>query len=551
MSAIQARVVSVGMITLLIIAGAVAVSACDKVSTGKDSQSAVTYYLSPSGDDAASGTSPAAAWRTLGKASSASLTPGSRLLLQAGGLFTGQLTVGPGDAGSAVDPVVVGSYGNGTAKIYSPTGSGIYVHDTSGVDIEDLQLRGSPHPGEGDGINVYSDLSAGHRLDHIAISNVDVSGFLYGITVGGANESAGFSNVKISNADLHDNIDAGLLTYGSAFDPQAPTYANQHVTVSNVQATMNRGNPSEHKQNTGNGIVLGSVDNGSITWSTANDNGGLGAASQGPAGIWTYDSTDVNIEHDLSYGNKTPNRVDGNGFGLDQNTSDSVLQYNLSYGNDGTGYLLYSGLNNGSQKDNIIRDNISSGDGRDGSAFYGGISVIGYAKNAAVYQNTVVMISAPTGTSPLLRLGPGVRGISILNNLFSTESGPTVCTSSPLPTSAVMLQGNDYFSVLGPWQVIWGQTIYSSLQDWRAGTSQETANGQPTGLAVNPEMVGPVLGLSVNSPMAPAAAAGFALRPGSPLIGAGLDLTALGIHPATTDYTGHTQPVKDPDIGAL
>jgi hypothetical protein len=551
MKTMRARAVRAGATALLITASAATVSACHIVSSGADSHSPVTYYLSPSGNDGAAGTSPATAWRTLGRASAASLKPGTRLLLQAGAVFTGQLTLGPKDGGSATDPVVVGTYGNGTAKIHSPIGSGVYVHDTGGVEIENLQLTGSPHPGEGDGINAYNDLPAGHRLGHITISNVSASGFIYGITVGGLNKNAGFSDVKISNANLHDNIDAGLLTYGPTFDSQAPTYANQRVTVSNVQASMNRGNRAEHKQDTGNGIVLGSVDAGSVIWSTANDNGGLGVASEGPAGIWTYDSTGVNIEHNLSYGNKTPNKIDGNGFGLDQNTADSVLQYNLSYGNDGTGYLLYSALNNGSQKDNIIRDNISSNDVRDGNTFYAGITVIGYTKNSAVYQNTVVMDSAATGTPPLLRLGPAVRGISILNNLFSTESGPAVATSSPLSESAVMLQGNDYFSVLGPWQVVWGQTIYNSLSDWRAGTSQETAAGQPTGLDVDPEMEGPVLGLSVNSPMAPAAAAGFGLRPGSPLIGAGLDLIKLGVHPAATDYTGQTQPVQHPNVGAL
>jgi len=537
-------------LALLAAAAVVPLAGCAGAPSGT-SRSPATYYLSPSGNDAAAGTSPTTAWRTLGKASAAHLPPGSKLLLQAGGVFTGQLTIGPGDAGSASDPVVIGSYGGADAKIYAPNGSGILVYDTGGVDITDLQLTGGSPPGKGNGISIYSDLPTDHRLDHIAISDVDVSGFLYGITVGGPHDGAGFRDVAISDSYLHDNLDAGLLTYGPVFDPHTPTYANQNVVVSHVQASANRGNPSDHKTDTGNGIVLGSVDGGSVAWSTANDNGGLGAASQGPAGIWTFDSTGVDIEHDLSYGNRTPNRVDGNGFGLDQNTSHSVMQYNISYGNDGTGYLVYSGLNNQWQDDNVVRDNISSGDGRDGTSFYGGISVIGFVHNTAVYQNTVVTIAAPTGAPPLLRLGPDVRGVSIRNNLFSTQSGPIVCVSSPLPESAVVLQGNDYFSVLGPWQVIWGQTTYDSLQEWRAGTSQETMNGQPTGLDVNPEMVGPVLGLSLTSPETPGAAAGFAPRPGSPLAGAGLDLTSLGLQPASAGYTGKAQSVQHPDIGAV
>ena len=178
MKTMQARVVRAGATALLITASAATVSACDMVSSGADSHSPVTYYLSPSGNDGAAGTSPATAWRTLGKASAASLKPGTRLLLQAGAVFTGQLTLGPKDGGSATDPVVVDTYGNGTAKIYSPIGSGIYVHDTGGVKIENLQLTGRPHPGEGDGINAYNDLSAGHRLGHITISNVSASGFI-------------------------------------------------------------------------------------------------------------------------------------------------------------------------------------------------------------------------------------------------------------------------------------------------------------------------------------------------------------------------------------
>ena len=58
-----------------------------------------TYYLSPSGSDAAAGISPAKAWRTLGRASRAVLRPGDRLLLEGGQQFSGQLTIGESDGG--------------------------------------------------------------------------------------------------------------------------------------------------------------------------------------------------------------------------------------------------------------------------------------------------------------------------------------------------------------------------------------------------------------------------------------------------------------------
>ena len=108
----------------------------------------------------------------------------------------------------------------------------------------------------------------------------------------------------------------------------------------------------------------------------------------------------MDIAHCLAFGEKTANLVDGNGFGIDQNTSDSVLEDNLSYGNAGTGFLDYTSLNNGQQRDNTIRDNISSDDSRDGAGLYGGITVIGPVKNVAVYQNTVVMGDVSGTTTP-------------------------------------------------------------------------------------------------------------------------------------------------------
>jgi hypothetical protein len=509
-----------------------------------------TYYISPSGNDAAAGTSPATAWRTLHKASNFRFPPGTRVLLQGGKRFDGQLKLGARDGGNASNPVVIGSYGNGDATILPVDTTGISVYNTSGIQIQNLNLVGQLGSDQNNGINVFSTKPAGQRLQHIVISRVSVTGFLNGIAVGGTNPGAGFSDVTISDSDLHGNLDSGLITFGPNFNPNSPTYANQDVNVSGVAATGNLGDPANKATDTGNGIVLGSVQDGTITWSTASGNGGRGGGVLGPAGIWTYDSTHVDIAHDLSHGTKTPNQVDGNGFGLDQNTSDSVLQDDLSYGNAGTGYLVYSSLNDRAQKDNVVRDNISSGDARDGTGYYGGITVIGWVSDSAVYQNTVVMTPAGSIEPPAMRLGPEVRGISARNNIFSTESGPLVAVASAIPTSAALFQGNDYHAVDGSWQVTWGSSVYTSLAEWQAGTSEEVTNGHPSGFDVGPEMVGPVLGLNAQSPTDTSASAGFALIPHSPLIGAGLDLAALGLNPASTDYAGHAQSQQHPNLGA-
>ncbi|MER7538801.1 hypothetical protein ABTX77_29030 [Streptomyces sp. NPDC097704] len=75
----------------------------------------------------------------------------------------------------------------------------------------------------------------------------------------------------------------------------------------------------------------------------AHDNGTRSAtdAEEGPEGIWVYDSSHVVLEHNKSYRNRTGSRVDGGGFGLDDNVSSSVMQYNLAYGDDGPGFLVY------------------------------------------------------------------------------------------------------------------------------------------------------------------------------------------------------------------
>lgn len=508
-----------------------------------------TYYVSPQGHDSADGTTPQTAWRTLRRASEAKLRPGNRLLLQGGHRFTGQLRLGTKDGGNPRKPVRIGSYGTGRATIAGVGDSGVVVADTAGIDLHDLVIVGGHPVRRGSaGVQLFSDRPANHQLMHIVLQDLDVSGFDNGISVGALHRAAGFRDVWITNCALHDNISSGLSTYGPAFDAAAPSYAHANLHITGVEAFGNRGDPANARSNTGNGIVLGSTSDVTVTQSTAHGNGGAnGAPHEGPIGIWAYDSARVLIEHSLAYDNQTASRRDGGGFGLDQHTSDSALQYNLSYGNAGAGYQVYS-PQNATTSGNVVRFNLSSDDARK-TINAAGIIVAGRVSDVAVYQNTVVMGGTPGHAALWLGI---VRGITVRNNIFLLhDPGPIVIAQHSLAPSDALLQGNDYFSAAPGWELRWGSPVpFQSLSAWRAATGQEIAHGAASGIVADPRLAGPVLGLTIQTATTPGNGTGFVPLPGSPVLRAGLDLAKLGVDPGSTDYAGQPVSRTAPNIGA-
>jgi hypothetical protein len=539
-----------GGVAGVLLLGLLPLTACSAAAS-TTAKPPLTYYLSPVGHDSAAGTSPAHAWRTLARATAARLRPGTRLLLEGGKTFRGQLILTQSDAGSGSRPVSIGSYGRGRATITTAVGSGIAIYDTAGVDIRDLTLSGLPGSARqtGSGINVYSNLQGRRELHHVVIDHVTVSGFANGISVGSVHDTAGFYGLWVDNSLLRGNLDAGLLTYGPSYKPAAPGYAVQDVRISHVTAENNAGNPLITRYSSGNGIVLGSAKDASVTWSTARDNGGRGKSYQGPEGMWTYDSTDVAIEHDLSYANKTRDFIDGNGFGLDENTSNSYLEYDLSYDNEGAGYLIYQPGAKGGSANNTVRYNISSSDSEGRTGEFGGITVFGYERKVSIYQNTVVMRAKPAGYA--LVLGADIRNITVRNNIFVNQNGPVVAANGPIRTPAALLQGNDYFSAESQAAILWGTTTFPSVQSWRAASGEERLSGRAVGLSRNPEFAGPTVGLPEGAAASLALGSRFELSRGSPVAGKGLNLLRLfGIEAGPVNFAGALVSAKHPDIGA-
>lgn len=75
-----------------------------------------TYYVdSALGSDNSSGTSETAAWKTLGKVNSTTFSPGDRILLKAGSVWTNQYLDLQG-SGTEGNPITVDRYGSGGSR---------------------------------------------------------------------------------------------------------------------------------------------------------------------------------------------------------------------------------------------------------------------------------------------------------------------------------------------------------------------------------------------------------------------------------------------------
>src|SRR6266478_6219124 len=101
------------------------------------------YYVSASGQDTNSGTSPALAWKTIGHANNKLLKPGDQLLFQGGSTFSGTIYFGPSSAGTEANPTLVSSYGGGRATIHGGNTNGFFAYNCAGIIVSNLNFVGS------------------------------------------------------------------------------------------------------------------------------------------------------------------------------------------------------------------------------------------------------------------------------------------------------------------------------------------------------------------------------------------------------------------------
>lgn len=369
---------------------------------------ATDFYVSSTGLDSNRGTSPAEAWRTVQRVNNDRYAPGDRILFEGGVTFSGNLFLDSTDSGSPAAPITIGSYGNGRATIYAGDGTGILILNAAGFVIRDLFIIGSGSTtNAGDGIFFFTDLPGDVKLPFIRIDHVDAARFGdYGILIGSNSGNTGYRDVRITFTIASDNRMGGVFTYA-----QNPN-VHENVYVGNSSAFGNSGKAGL-LFNSGNGITLSCVNGAMVERSVAHDNGWLSDAGNGPIGIWAFNSTRVTLQFNESYHNLTGGEKDGGGFSLDQNTSQSVMQYNYSHDNAGAGYLLAHKPDNFVHTGNVIRYNISENDARNHD--FAGILTWGRILNAEIYNNTIYMTARPAGSVGI------PRAIFIKNNSITPQ----------------------------------------------------------------------------------------------------------------------------------
>jgi len=514
------------------------------------------YYVSPTGDDGAAGTSPSTAWQTIAHVNDVAFADGDSVLFEGGQTFTGGIYVDVNDGGTATNPLTFGSYGTGRATISSASGEdGFEGFNRAGLEIEDLKFIGSGwDSSDSVGIVVWTNLPGNVKLPYLRIDNVDITEHSKeGIRFGGWNSSypnSGLKDVRITNADIHHVGDLALWSFG--YPERVSGYANEDVYIGDC-TFYNCPGSGKPQDLAGDGPVLFHVDGAIIEYCLAYDMGEN--SNQGLQAIWAYDVNNVVIQFNEAYNIKTGRRGgDGGGFDLDGGCNNSIMQYNYSHDCHGASYLICEYGSGMGMRNNICRYNISENDGQASSKEMGPLYFYAPSSdplyNTLVYGNTFYA-SANTRGAVVHDYGGGyVYNTMIYNNIFYTAAGKRVIYL-PDPSTYVF-KGNCYWSSGDDLEIEWGGTTYTSLASWRSATGQEMHGGNPVGYETDPCLTDVGNGGTIGDPCLLDTLTAYKLKDNSPMINAGLDyVSELGIDPGPQDFYGSGIPASgDYDVGA-
>jgi Right handed beta helix region len=230
--------------------------------------------------------------------------------------------------------------------------------------------------------------------------------------------------------------------------------------------------------------VLGGVKRGMIEHSEVYGSGDQSDASEtgGPVGIWAWNSDQVTIQFCKSHDMATANNADGGGFDLDGATTNSVIQYNVSWNNHGYGYQLYDFFW-GPHSNNTVRYNVTIGDGKVTSSRrptpgQGVLVGFGNLIDESFHHNIAYVENEGESDVKLAQIDTWTGdGLAFHDNIYL--AGNEIRPFDVIDSTGTKLQmfDNAYFFAEEPLPFFWNERVYTSMDEWRADSGLD-ANSQ-------------------------------------------------------------------------
>ncbi len=522
---------------------AAAASLCLILGTGF--LEATTYYISNAGNDANSGTSTNASWKTVQHVYDVqgNLKAGDSVLLHAGESFDGPLSISttkqPGTAGN---PLTIGRYGTGADPVIygdHPTATWAAVDGFAGLYKSSVLATV---------VNVERvfDIN-GHEYHKVPLGTNDLNAWLGGFTNGSWGVPPSRNVVYVRTRDDGTPPKMHLMEFGVVGVPG-------YCVVQNVEMC----NGGKGIETTGEGTVI--RDNyihdcyatGIMLWNAWGDQvysnrvertGYTQIYLQNGGGNWihhnvcSYTGTDLGNTATIIAGNCVVTNQENCSMGLQQGTNNLIEWNTFSYSRGDFidwyleanaevryNYGFHSGMATAPCGTGIkVHDNIfdldSAGSGFSPSHVYDPVnSPMPDSGPVVIYNNVIYDFRG----CAFYTAGAGASGVIIRNNIAATSFVSDLPVSGSTTSTGVDSDYNVFYSSGAPMVWHWNQGgSLTTLAAWRAATGQDVHS-----VYADPQFV-------LASPASPA---DFQVKSTSPCIRAGENLRDAGIVPTSTQY---------------
>jgi hypothetical protein len=475
---------------------------------------ATSYYVDCSAAYNGTGTE-SSPWNTLAPVSATTFKPGDRILFNRGTTCSGILE--PLGSGTTRAPIVIDAYGTGPQPIIDGgmNTAAVQLIGQQGWEINNLEVVGGDYYGVNIGGTAPNTAYTHFRLTnlnihgahHTAVGND--SGEVF-ITIGNAGET--INDIVIDGVTAHDSpvyngifIDAGVFPTATSPALLGNNITIQNSSVYNVSAI---------------GMTLFVVTNGLMQNNVVHNSGqcppnpGCGGGTGGLMDLYCHTCV---IQNNESYDIQDYSLWDGGDYDIDVWNMNNIVQYN--YGHDSIGYCVsvFSAYNLASSG-NIIRYNVCSNNGRlanspdPGEIFMNtnGASTSGTLDGVQVYNNTFYWNPATPGPA-FNTVNANFSGTN--PNLFKNNIIYSTVPYLVQTTSDFTLDNNIYWTVGAAPDWNFNGMDYTSFASYQSASGQEAHSVYTDPMLNTPSYHG------VSRPTA-----AFTLLPGSPAIGAGVDI---------------------------